>query len=92
MPIYGVTHKTDGTAILRRSVMTKIAIGLPPKDKNDRPKHLDHFIFQKKAQRGSGMSAEVVLGDRRGEDRALGPKLGGGNHPLRQQPGRRLAH
>lgn len=60
MPIYGVTHKTDGTAILRRSVMTKIAIGLPPKDKNDHPKRLDHFIFQKKAQRGSGMSAEVV--------------------------------
>ena len=60
MPIYGVTHKTDGTAILRRSVMTKIAIGLPPKDKNDHPKRLNHFIFQKKAQRGSGMSAEVV--------------------------------
>jgi hypothetical protein len=59
MPIYGLTHKTDGTAILRRSVRTKIAIGLPPKDKNDHPKRLDHFIFQKKAQRGSGMNAEV---------------------------------
>jgi hypothetical protein len=61
MPIYGLTHnKADGTAILRRSVTTKIAIGLPPKDKNDHPQRLDHFIFQKKGQRGSGMSAEVV--------------------------------
>jgi Recombination directionality factor-like len=60
MPIYGLTHKNDGTAILRRSVTTKIAIGLPPKDKNDHPTRLDHFIFQKKGQRGSGMSAEVV--------------------------------
>jgi hypothetical protein len=60
MPIYGLTHKTDGTAILRRSVTTKIAIGLPPKDKSDHPQRLDHFIFQKKGQRGSGMSAEVA--------------------------------
>lgn len=60
MPIYGLTHKTDGTAILRRSVTAKIAIGLPPKDKNDHPTRLDHFIFQKKGQRGSGLSADVV--------------------------------
>ena len=60
MPIFGLTHKTDGTAILRRSVTTKLAIGLPPKDKNDHPHRLDHFIFQRKGQRGSGMSAEVL--------------------------------
>lgn len=60
MPIYGVTHTSDGEAILRRSVTTKIAIGLPPRDKNDHPTRLDHFIFQKKGQRGSGMSAEVI--------------------------------
>lgn len=60
MPIVGLTHTTDGAAILRRSVTTKVAIGLPPKDKNDHPQRLDHFIFQKKGQRGSGMSAEVA--------------------------------
>ena len=60
MPIYGLTHKTDGTAISRRSVTTKLAIGLPPKEKGDHPQRLDHFIFQRKGQRGSGMSAEVV--------------------------------
>jgi hypothetical protein len=46
--------------MLRRSVTTKIAIGLPPKDKSDHPQRLDHFIFQRKGQRGSGMSAEVL--------------------------------
>lgn len=60
MPIVGLTHTTDGTAILRRSVTTKLAIGLPPKDKSDHPQRLDHFVFQKKGQRGSGMSAEVL--------------------------------
>jgi Recombination directionality factor-like len=60
MPIVGLTHNSDGSAVLRRSVTTKIAIGLPPKDKSDHPQRLDHFIFQKKGQRGSGMSAEVL--------------------------------
>jgi len=60
MPIFGLTHKSDGTAILRRSVTTKLAIGLPPLDASDHPQQLDHFIFQRKSQRGSGMSAEVI--------------------------------
>lgn len=60
MPIVGLTHNSDGTAVLRRSVTTKIAIGLPPKDKSGHPQRLDHFIFQRKAQRGSGMRAEVL--------------------------------
>ena len=60
MPIVGLTHNSDGSAILRRSVTTKIAIGLPPKDKSDHPQRLDHFVFQRKGQRGSGMSAEVL--------------------------------
>jgi Recombination directionality factor-like len=60
MPIVGLTHNSDGTAVLRRSVTTKIAIGLPPKDKSGHPQRLDHFIFQRKVQRGSGMSAEVL--------------------------------
>lgn len=60
MPIYGITHTTDGTAILRRSVTTKLAIGLPPDGKSDHPQQLDHFIFQKKTQRGSGISADVI--------------------------------
>lgn len=49
MPIYGVTHKTDGTAILRRSVTIKIAIGIPPNDKNDHLNPLYRFLFQRKA-------------------------------------------
>ena len=49
MPIYGVTHKTDGTATLRRSVTIKIAIGIPPKDKNNHLNRFDHVLFQKKA-------------------------------------------
>ena len=60
MPIIGLTHNSDGSAILRRSVTTKIAIGLPPKDKSDHPQSLDHFVFQRKGQRGSGISAEVL--------------------------------
>lgn len=60
MPIIGLTHNSDGSAMLRRSVTTKIAIGLPPKDKSDHPQRLDHFIFQRKGQRGSGISAEVL--------------------------------
>ena len=60
MPIVGLTHNSDGSAMLRRSVTTKIAIGLPPKDKSDHPQRLDHFIFQRKGQLGSGISAEVL--------------------------------
>jgi hypothetical protein len=60
MPIVGLTHNSDGSAMLRRSVTTKIAIGLPPRDKSDHPQRLDHFIFQRKGQRGSGISAEVL--------------------------------
>jgi hypothetical protein len=60
MPIVGLTHNSDGSVMLRRSVTTKIAIGLPPKDKSDHPQRLDHFIFQRKGQRGSGISAEVL--------------------------------
>lgn len=60
MPIYGLTHDRDGSALLRRSVTTKLAIGLPPREKHDEPKMLDHFVFQKKVQRGSGKNLEVV--------------------------------
>lgn len=60
MPIYGLTHDRDGSAILRRSVTTKLAIGLPPSEKHDQPRMLDHFVFQKKVQRGSGRNLEVV--------------------------------
>jgi hypothetical protein len=60
MSIVGLTHRSDGTAMLRRSVTTKIAIGLPPDANTDHPQQLDHFIFQRKSQRGSGLSAEVI--------------------------------
>lgn len=60
MPIVGLTHRPDGTAMLRRSVTTKLAIGLPPDANSDHPQQLDHFIFQRKSQRGSGLSADVI--------------------------------
>ena len=60
MPIVGLTHKSDGTAMLRRSVTTKLAIGLPPNGNSDHPQRLDHFVFQKKGQSSSGANAEVA--------------------------------
>lgn len=58
--IIGLTHDKEGQQVLRRSITTKIAIGLPPDDKTKYPTRLDHFIFQRKAVKGSGNSKEVA--------------------------------
>ncbi len=60
MPIVGVTHDQHGAATHRRSVTTKIAIGLPPSGKSEEPQKLDHFVFQKKVKRGTGKKTAVV--------------------------------
>jgi hypothetical protein len=45
--IVGLTNEKDGSPRLHRTVTTKIAIGLPPDDKSNYPKKLDHFVFLK---------------------------------------------
>lgn len=57
--IIGLTHDKEGQQVLRRSITTKIAIGMPPDDKTKYPTRLDHFIFQRKAVKGTGTSKEV---------------------------------
>ncbi len=49
MPIIGLTHDKDGNQVLRRSITSKIAIGMPPDSKSKFPQRLDHFVFQRKA-------------------------------------------
>lgn len=60
MAIIGLTHDKSGNQILRRSITTKVAIGLPPDDKSNYPKRLDHFVFQRKAVAQSGNSKGQV--------------------------------
>jgi hypothetical protein len=52
--IVGITHDSDGRAIQRLSVFTKVAIGLPPNGDRNHPTKLDHLVFlrKKKAQEG----------------------------------------
>ncbi len=53
MPIIGLTHDAEGNVRLRRTVTTKVAIGLAP-DPNDprgHPTRLDHFVVLQKATR-----------------------------------------
>jgi Recombination directionality factor-like len=59
MPIIGVTHSKDGQTIIRRSVMTKVAIGRGPDQKSNYPQKLDHFIFLRK-QAGDDKTVEWV--------------------------------
>lgn len=63
MSIVNLTHEKDGSVRLRRSVTTKLAIGLPPDAGANFPKKLDHFVFQKKA------SMRVAYRDEQGTDR-----------------------
>lgn len=55
MPIIGVTHDTQGQTMIRRSVMTKVAIGRGPTEKSNYPQKLDHFIFLKKQAAQGGV-------------------------------------
>jgi hypothetical protein len=52
MAIVGITHEKDGSARVTRTVTTKVAIGLPPRDGSDHPQRLDHFVFLKKQMNG----------------------------------------
>ena len=49
MPIIGITHNEDRSVRIRRTVMGKVAIGLPPREGSNYPSRLDHFIIQRKA-------------------------------------------
>lgn len=48
MSIIGITHDESGNAKVRRSVTTKLAIGLPPEGSRNYPTKLDHIAFLKK--------------------------------------------
>jgi hypothetical protein len=57
--IVGITHDSDGRAIQRLSVSTKIAIGLPPNGDRNHPIKLDHFVFLKKKTGKEGLQWEL---------------------------------
>jgi hypothetical protein len=48
MAIIGITNDKDGRVIQRLSVVTKLAIGLPPEGERKHPQKLDHFVFLRK--------------------------------------------
>jgi hypothetical protein len=58
MAIVGVTHDKDGHVRLSRSITTKVAIGLPPRDGSNFPTRLDHFVFLKKVMKGKEIGWE----------------------------------
>jgi len=50
-----ITHDSDGRAIQRLSVSTKVAIGLPPNGERNHPTKLDHFVFLKRKKGEEGL-------------------------------------
>jgi hypothetical protein len=56
--IVGITHDSDGRAIQRLCVSTKVAIGLPPNGDRNHPTKLDHFVFLKKKKGEEGLEWE----------------------------------
>lgn len=48
MAIRGLTHDTDGTVRVARTVTVKLAIGRPPVGPKGHPTRLDYFIFLRK--------------------------------------------
>jgi predicted hydrocarbon binding protein len=50
--IKGITHDLEGRPKVRRSVTTKLAIGLPPEGSRNYPTKLDHIAFLKKVYEG----------------------------------------
>lgn len=50
--IYGITHHDNGAPIERITIGGKVSIGLPPDEKSNFPKRLDHFYFAAKSGRG----------------------------------------
>jgi len=61
--IVGITHDSDGRAIQRLSVSTKVAIGLPPNGDRNHPTKLDHCVFlkRKKAEQGTEWELDPEL-------------------------------
>jgi Recombination directionality factor-like len=57
--IVGITHDSNGRAIQRLSVSTKVAIGLPPNGDHNHPTKLDHFVFLKKKKGEGGVEWEL---------------------------------
>ena len=68
--IVGITHDSDGRAIQRLSVSTKVAIGLPPNGDRNHPTKLDHFVFlkKKKGEEGAEWVPDPVLMAHYGND------------------------
>ena len=50
--IVGITHDSNGRAIERLSVSTKVAIGLLPNGDRNHPTKLDHLVFLRKKKAG----------------------------------------
>ncbi|MCL5671613.1 MAG: hypothetical protein M1423_10025, partial [Acidobacteria bacterium] len=57
-----VTHDTDGRAVLRLAVSTKVAIGMPPEGDRNYPSKLDHFVFLRKKKTAKGVDWELDPG------------------------------
>lgn len=55
MSIIGITHNENGQPKVRRTITTKLAIGLPPDETSNYPKKLDHIVFLKKIYQGKEM-------------------------------------
>ena len=59
MAIIGLTNEKDGSPRMHRTVVTKIAIGLPPSEGANYPKKLDHFVFLRQVMVGKELQWQV---------------------------------
>ena len=59
MAILGLTHDEQGRVKQSLAITTKVAIGLGPDEGHNYPRKLDHFVFLRKEQIGSGNKAEI---------------------------------
>lgn len=76
MGIIGLTHDEQGQVKIRRSVVTKIAIGIPPTAGKNYPSTIDHFRILKKGtiDGKAGWVADT-------EKQEYYKKINGGNEP-----------
>lgn len=65
MPIVGLTHNADGSAIVRRSVTCKVSIGDAPAAEGGHPSKLDYFKFLRKVPGHKGRSEWILDDDKR---------------------------
>ena len=59
MAILGLTHDEQGRVKQSLAITTKVAIGLGPDEGHNYPRKLDHFVFLRKEQIGTGNKAEI---------------------------------